>query len=372
MEAMTVMGMAASQARFLGLTARKSNVEYQGQQVNQERTALANDSANLFNQMMALEVPTPPNTNDFTKTTYVLEDSQDPSLSENYKIQDLQKTYALENEYNVTLSANKEITEAQSYVFTLIAKTKSEEVYDFTMSNGSKLTFDPSNSSAYDEDAKGYSIKSNTIYKVDNANLEGFSTFLAELGDKAPKNGDEYALYTDDESKECLYYFFQDKTGKNYFFTKEMFGQMKEFETTQEDSKKGLDLTFQSQYTYKKPVTTQAKAIVESSTSGRYSTITITDSDSDLNGRTFELSMVQETDQAAYDNAYNDYEYKKMQYEQEISNINGQTKIIQNEDQQLELRLKQLDTEQQAIATEIDSVTKVIDDNIDKTFKVFA
>ena len=27
------MGMAASQARFLGLTARKSNTEYQGQQV---------------------------------------------------------------------------------------------------------------------------------------------------------------------------------------------------------------------------------------------------------------------------------------------------------------------------------------------------
>ena len=44
MEAMTVMGMAASQARFLGLTARKSNVEYQVQQINQQRTSLANES----------------------------------------------------------------------------------------------------------------------------------------------------------------------------------------------------------------------------------------------------------------------------------------------------------------------------------------
>lgn len=35
------MGMAASQARYLGLTARKTNVEYEGQQVNQQRTALA-------------------------------------------------------------------------------------------------------------------------------------------------------------------------------------------------------------------------------------------------------------------------------------------------------------------------------------------
>ena len=37
------MGLAASQARFLGLTARKSNIEYEGQQVNQQRTALAEE-----------------------------------------------------------------------------------------------------------------------------------------------------------------------------------------------------------------------------------------------------------------------------------------------------------------------------------------
>lgn len=37
------MGMSASQARFLGLTARKTNVEYEGQQVNQQRTTLSNN-----------------------------------------------------------------------------------------------------------------------------------------------------------------------------------------------------------------------------------------------------------------------------------------------------------------------------------------
>ena len=39
------MGMAASQARFLGLTARKNNVEFEGQQINQQRTALSNQTA---------------------------------------------------------------------------------------------------------------------------------------------------------------------------------------------------------------------------------------------------------------------------------------------------------------------------------------
>ena len=69
------MGMAASQARFLGLTARKSNVEYQVQQINQQRTSLANESAGLYNQMMELTVPTPPSVNAFTKTVYVLDNT---------------------------------------------------------------------------------------------------------------------------------------------------------------------------------------------------------------------------------------------------------------------------------------------------------
>lgn len=54
------MGMAASQARYLALTARKTNTEWEGQQINQARTALANQSANLFNQLLALEVPNAP------------------------------------------------------------------------------------------------------------------------------------------------------------------------------------------------------------------------------------------------------------------------------------------------------------------------
>jgi len=51
------MGLAASQARFLSLTARKSNVEYAGQQINQARTTLANESAGLFHDMLAIKVP---------------------------------------------------------------------------------------------------------------------------------------------------------------------------------------------------------------------------------------------------------------------------------------------------------------------------
>lgn len=68
------MGMAASQARYLGLTARKTNVEYEGQQINQARTALANQSANLWNRMLALQVPTAPITTNYTTQQYSFSD----------------------------------------------------------------------------------------------------------------------------------------------------------------------------------------------------------------------------------------------------------------------------------------------------------
>ncbi len=68
------MGMAASQARYIELAARKTNVEYEGQQINQQRTALANESAGLFNKMLQLNIPTAPNYNEFVKTIYQFSD----------------------------------------------------------------------------------------------------------------------------------------------------------------------------------------------------------------------------------------------------------------------------------------------------------
>jgi capsule polysaccharide export protein KpsE/RkpR len=44
---------------------------------------------------------------------------------------------------------------------------------------------------------------------------------------------------------------------------------------------------------------------------------------------------------------------------------------IQTIDKALELQLRRVDTQRQAVMTEVDSVKKVIDKNIDQTFKTF-
>ncbi|HEY9745294.1 MAG TPA: hypothetical protein V6C99_03650 [Oculatellaceae cyanobacterium] len=49
------MGLAASQARFLALTARKSDLELTGQQINQSRMQLANVTNQLFTIVSNLE-----------------------------------------------------------------------------------------------------------------------------------------------------------------------------------------------------------------------------------------------------------------------------------------------------------------------------
>ena len=95
------MGMAASQARYLGLTARKTNVEYEGQQINQARTALGNQSATLWNQMLSLSIPTCPNTTDYTTVQY--------SFSDGYNKYTISNVQSVEKEID-GVKYNKQIT----------------------------------------------------------------------------------------------------------------------------------------------------------------------------------------------------------------------------------------------------------------------
>lgn len=89
------MGMAASQARYLTLSARKTNTEYEGQQINQARVALANQTADLFNQMLTIEVPKCPDSTDFTTLQYSWSDGVNTSV-----LSDFYQLGCAEEEYN--------------------------------------------------------------------------------------------------------------------------------------------------------------------------------------------------------------------------------------------------------------------------------
>ena len=102
---------------------------------------------------------------------------------------------------------------------------------------------------------------------------------------------------------------------------------------------------------------------------GRVTTIFIKDGD-----QTYSVKLEAETvtDSEAYEDAYNDYEYQKYLYDKKQQEINAKTSIIQSEDKNLELKLTRLDNERNAVNTELEAVKKVIDDDIDKSFKTFS
>ena len=113
---------------------------------------------------------------------------------------------------------------------------------------------------------------------------------------------------------------------------------------------------------------------LEFNSDGRISKISIPiyDENGDIQTyKTVELEAKTVTDDLAYEDAYNNYEYEKHLYDKEQQKINAQTSIVQAEDKKLELKLTRLDNERNAVNTEIEAVKKVVNDNIQKSFKTF-
>jgi len=321
------MGMAASQARYLALTARKTNVEYEGQQINQERTALANQSADAFNQYLQLEVPTAPSTQDFTKVQYTY---QDGTITE-----------AIANMTPISGSDYNYLVEHYRYVdeYTGVRLTKANP--QVRVDGGVPTYVGNCELTKYNEDEVS----------------ENLRLALAQIRQDNPND----RIHTAAD----IYYY--NSYGRIYFATAE---ELLECYNSAPDpshrteGQQNLN-TYYADYIQQKMSSTD-KAFIEFDNNGRATSISFENSSA-----TFPVSTETITDDVAYQDAMNQYEYKKQQYEKAIQDINAKTEIIQQEDRTLELRLRQLDTEQKALTTEMEAVAAVIKKNVESTFKTF-
>lgn len=338
------MGLAASQARFLGLTARKSNVEYQGQQINQQRTALSNEVMGLYNKYSQLEVPTPPSVNDYQTTVYSLDNSYD-----DYKIDNFTKITSGEYEgyYQVALKCDETVATARTMTQrdSVIEMAKEGDEYSYlSFSFGAEnYIFDRNNPT------------SSTITEI-TGNYDNYPGLSTVMGDKTDGT---YYMYT--------------KNGVNYYTSKDDL-DCTTFELVEGKNMYYGDYAFDYQGEYTSQKTVNAIAALTQESNGRLSAIQIIDceDDPDIKGDTYSISTSQENDQTAYEDAMNQYNYEKDLYEREVELINKKTKEIQEQDRSLELQLSQLDTEQTALKTEMESISKVIEDTIDSVFKTFS
>ena len=518
------MGMAASQARYLALTARKTNTEYEGQQINQARTALANQSANLFNRLLDLEVPNPPKTTDYTELQYSYTDGENESVLEewtqlsspNPDANYLVKHYHYINKY---IGAMKQLQDPQvqvdpvGTVLTTNAgikqasdnKNNTQAEYDTAVLNRQTLEDDSKNYLNYSTEKNiyraqrvtdGYEIlddQNNVVatYKVYTssdvalrqtadeilAKLESMNAlpdeiknnkaddvFINENGEIALRSdleslfgiitdGAKFTLpaynvtdvdsdvtyyttqiplaqlqettalinrdnalnyyndlkipthvgncklteldYTDEEQRTQIQQIIKDMkaeeindgiskcfdeygnytggiysfemAGEQYFTTYEELMASYDSHTGPNDIDGQIKLPYYNTTYIKSRVEKTTEALLETDSDGRFKSVKFAD-----NSIVYALNTETVTDEAAYQDAMNEYLYKKEEYEKTIADINAKTSIIQKEDRTLELRLKQLDTEQNALATEMDAVKKVIKDNVEKTFKTFS
>ncbi len=332
------MGMAASQARFLSLTARKSNTEYEGQQINQERTALANESSNLYAELTKLDVPTPPSTSDFYKTVYSFNCTE---------ISGSNTKYTLENVYSTPDGDYATLTHDEAY-FGAVSNFVSGSISKMDQSELDKL--DPSLVPS------GYQINIGAEnYEIFMDDASKYSSTLAYLQDINP----EYKAFESEDGNSYLPYYVYN--GTKYYLSSDQLqeGVQTETATSIKQSTKAVTEDYRiSNYTV--------------NDTGRTTSITVILGEGE-NAReyTYQLDCATVEDEEAYQQAMLDYEYYQTRYEKQVSDINAKTEDIQQKDKTLELELKQLDTEQNAIATEMEAVSKVVEDNIGSTFKTF-
>lgn len=336
------MGMAASQARFLGLTARKTNVEYEGQQINQQRTALSNQSASYYTNLLGMNVPQPPSVQDYTKTIYSFTDGA---------LNNQLTSLIAHTDGSYTVSYLREYTDSEAIVAAVPSRITQNADGTFKV-GGTKLR------------ELGVADESDEYYH--GLSEDNKKALLADEEEYKKKLNKSYSQSGDDTW--LVRYVKNESTGAYVptYYNKSVLSGATYDETN-------TSVSYIGAYTKGSAKVSEeikgAKAFMEQDSTGRYVNITIEDQSENLT--TYALTTSTVTDDMAYKAAMNQYEYDKAQYDKDIQEINAKIEIIQTEDKDLEIRLKQLDTEQDAISNEIDAVTKVIEKNVESSFKTF-
>ncbi len=462
------MGMAASQARYLGLTARKTNVEYEGQQINQARTALGNQSASLWNQMLGLTIPTVPSITDYTSlqysfndgiNTYTISDIQsvDKKDADGTEYNKLVTYYFYEDVYKgvETTNSNPQVQKVTTSTTTTETKTGTTvdasqndkfqwdtandklQVWNGTAyvdSDYAQLDTDSdeykayaeayahsNNGAVFDGDLymyTGYDANGNAVTKYSTTPLDNTITPDTEVAnnvinangtyqEEVTKTTETYKLgnstaevvtFSDPtslvdqtalqqivndfgkaggitkEMVEAGEVYKYEKNGNTYYVTKaEMEDCIAKTKHADDEYSISSGMDYQpslTQYyatTMKEKVTNTDYAVMDdASGSGRFANMKLKNMSTN-----FELTAEETTNQAAYNDAMNQYNYDLNQYEKQMADINAKTSLIQEQDRTLELRLKQLETEQKALTTEMEAVKGVLQKNVESTFGTF-
>ncbi len=333
------MGLAASQARYLTLSARKNDLEFAAQTISSRRLQLAYKTAEIArqysdgmnNKVIKIEVGT-----DYSTGTYVKQwEHINPSNLKRHKLvlfgtNGLPLGYGQDAEHSPYIEGGNEY-----YTYKLTEKdddgkdvsrylTKSEyEALDadkkskvvttrYTQEEYNKLTDD--------------TIKGNCIQTVSSFALNpDYNITKAGNDIESLLISGEACLLDEDFATWLMDHFDRDN----------------------------------GTYSYTDPDTGESRNYTFNEMKNQYINLKGTSARVDIDWRS-DITGVMEHKYYTEDD-----EYVQAKYETETAEIQAQDKM-------LELEIKNIETQHKAIETELESVQKVIQGNIDKTFKIFS
>lgn len=321
-QGVTTMGLAACQARYLSITARKTNVEYEALQINQQRTSLATRTSDIFNRLSSLDQPVQPNPVDYYETNFSYSvpsgDGAGDYVIDSYVKNTNADTYTVyaTRTYDTQTASQATVSNVQSAV------DNGDGTFTITYTDGTTKTF----STVSD---------SKTIVDLINSSL----------GRQAIPEDEQLYLYTDPNS------------GYAHYLTNTELQELLAGGTTYNDYS-----VYKTQKTEKVVI---PDAVLTFDQSGKLSKIS---SDTYSN---VEVNSTTAMNEEKYQKAVKKYEQEQAAYDNEVNRLKNETNKIQQQDKTLELKLNELDTEQQTLKTELESVTKLLDDNVKSIFNTF-
>jgi len=343
------MGLSASQFRFLSLTARQSDLEYQAQMINQARLALASkssDAAKAYTEGMSNKVVRiAKDSNINGNSTKVWQELTFANLQAN--------GYQIIGTNGLALDPAPFTIERTGEINTHSLNTNMQTGEDGTTVANLQIEISDADWETLDENIKSMFVKSlDGKYKLKNS-ITG-ETYNAIKGldvtehpmaeylnyyNKTPLKKANYNIKINEDYKGMDIQSLL-VSGRGHIVTQDFFNFL-----CQHGYSSGVFLDDNgNETTYEK--------LVEQYQNANRNLPTIIDWRSDVTNM-FKQDLYTEDDAAVN------------------ANYEAVTAEIQSQDKKLELQLKRIETEHKAIQTEMESVKKVIDKNIESTYKSF-
>ncbi|MGN0014206.1 MAG: hypothetical protein ACI37T_02170 [Candidatus Gastranaerophilaceae bacterium] len=356
------MGLSASQARFLQLTARRNDNEYQAQQINQQRTTIADKmqevsmkySNGINNRQLCFVTPVGDGSGKDANVTSVRL-TYDTITAEypqglGYQLVDANGTPVRPNDKKASAIREQALQD--------LSKARSERY--FQVSNGDDNYVDVTGknfmstigNAATIKDANGKTVETEQFAQnVKHMSAAQLHTYCSQMGYSFVANNAEEQSADEQSSVKTFIRTYVDDSKV------EAAEQAYKEALAEADAIENESVIYDDRCNEPEYLESQLRA-------GNWTLLKPTqdlDENGDIKYEEVHYSGVGNISDTLYtdDDASITAEY------------DAQMDYYQHKDKELELQLQQLETSHNAVQTEIDSVKKVIEKNVEKSFKTF-